>query len=137
MVVDSVQARIGFDVFMNLFRWATVRFKGRRLKKVVSEAYQELLKGDKADLMKVESCLRKLRQEQASSPEIERLHNIHRGIKISGRTGKVVKKMAGKAAPKKMTASKKIERFSRIADAEKKETNVIKRTQPKYNKQKK
>ncbi len=31
----------------------------------------------------------------------------------------------------------RIEQFSRIADAEKKETNVIKRDQPKYNRQKK
>ena len=34
-------------------------------------------------------------------------------------------------------AKVRIEQFSSIKDAEKKETNVIKRSQPKYNKQKK
>jgi hypothetical protein len=116
MPVGAAEIKLGFDIFSKLIGWATGKRKNKEIEKLISQAFQELLKGDSSDLVKVAAAIKKLRKEGDCSVDKERLEKLYKTFRsgehvVQYRAYKTIKKSA---TNKKAFASVCKKRFKKV-----------------------
>jgi len=119
MAVGTGEIKLTYELFSRLILSILGRKENKKLQELMSQAYQELLKGDNADLNKVVSTIRKLRANKDDSPGAVRLESLYNQARIF--TGSV-KAMMSKAEMKAMARRKQAEKQ---ADIKKKIAKII------------
>jgi hypothetical protein len=77
MSLPTSELKLGYELFSKLLNWAAGKRQSKRLEKLKSAAFQELLKGDSADLDLVASALKEIQQAKDTSAKAIRLEHLY------------------------------------------------------------
>ena len=77
MSLPTPELKLGYDLFSKLLNWAAGKRQSKRLEALKSAAFQELLKGDAADLDLVASVLREIHKAADTSARALRLESLY------------------------------------------------------------
>jgi hypothetical protein len=77
MSLPTPELRLGYDLFSKLLNWAAGKRQSKRLEALKSAAFQELLKGEGADLDLVASVLREIHKAADTSTRAIRLEHLY------------------------------------------------------------
>ena len=76
MPLPTPELKLGYELFSKLLNWAAGKRQSKRLETLKSAAFQELLKGDAADLALVASVLKEIHKAADTSPKAIRLQSL-------------------------------------------------------------
>jgi hypothetical protein len=77
MSLPTPELKLGYELFSKLLNWAAGKRQSKRLEALKSAAFQELLKGDAADLDLVASALREIHKAADTSAKAIRLESLY------------------------------------------------------------
>jgi hypothetical protein len=77
MSLPTPELKLGYDLFSKLLNWAAGKRQSKRLEALKSAAFQELLKGDAANLDLVASALKEIHKAADTSPKAIRLESLY------------------------------------------------------------
>jgi hypothetical protein len=77
MSLPTPELKLGYELFSKLLNWAAGKRQSKRLEALKSTAFQELLKGDAADLDLVASVLREIHKAADTSARAIRLEGLY------------------------------------------------------------
>jgi len=77
MSLPTPELKLGYDLFSKLLNWAAGKRQSKRLEALKSAAFQELLKGDAANLDLVASVLKEIHKAADTSAQAIRLENLY------------------------------------------------------------
>jgi hypothetical protein len=77
MSLPTPELKLGYELFSKLLNWAAGKRQSKRLEALKSTAFQELLKGDGADLALVASVLKELHKAADTSAKAIRLESLY------------------------------------------------------------
>jgi len=77
MSLPTPELKLGYELFSKLLNWAAGRRQSKRLEALKSRAFQELLKGDAADLDLVASVLKEIHKAADTSAKAVRLEHLY------------------------------------------------------------
>jgi len=77
MALPTSELRLGYELFSKLLNWAAGRRQSKQLEALKSAAFQELLKGDGADLDLVASVLKEIHKAADTSTKAIRLESLY------------------------------------------------------------
>ncbi len=77
MSLPTPELKLGYDLFSKLLNWAAGKRQSKRLEALKSTAFQELLKGDAADLDLVASVLKEIHKAADTSARALRLESLY------------------------------------------------------------
>lgn len=77
MPLPTSELKLGYELFSKLLTWAAGKRQSKRLEALKSAAFQELLKGDAADLDLVASVLKDIHKASDTSAKALRLANLY------------------------------------------------------------
>ncbi|HJV49455.1 MAG TPA: hypothetical protein VJ549_09290 [Geothrix sp.] len=77
MSLPTPELKLGYDLFSKLLNWAAGKRQSKRLEALKSAAFQELLKGDAANLDLVASALKEIHKAADTSAKAIRLENLY------------------------------------------------------------
>jgi hypothetical protein len=77
MALPTSELKLGYDLFSKLLNWAAGKRQSKRLEALKSAAFQELLKGDGADLDLVASALKEIHKAADTSAKAIRLESLY------------------------------------------------------------
>ena len=77
MSLPTPELKLGYDLFSKLLNWAAGKRQSKRLEALKSAAFQELLKGDAADLALVASVLKEIHKAADTSAKAIRLESLY------------------------------------------------------------
>ena len=69
MALPTPELKLGYELFSKLLNWAAGKRQSKRLEALKSAAFQELLKGDAADLDLVASVLKEIHKAADTSAQ--------------------------------------------------------------------
>ena len=79
MPLPTPELKLGYELFSKLLNWAAGKRQSKRLEALKSAAFQELLKGDGADLDLVASVLKEIHKAADTSAKAIRLESLYEG----------------------------------------------------------
>lgn len=77
MSLPTPELKLGYDLFSKLLNWAAGKRQSKRLEALKSAAFQELLKGDAANLDLVASALKEIHKAADTSAKAIRLESLY------------------------------------------------------------
>ncbi len=77
MSLPTSELKLGYELFSKLLNWAAGKRQSKRLEALKSAAFQELLKGDGADLDLVASALKEIHKAADTSAKAIRLESLY------------------------------------------------------------
>lgn len=77
MPLPTSELKLGYELFSKLLNWAAGKRQSKRLEALKSAAFQELLKGDSADLALVASALKEIQKAADTSAKAIRLESLY------------------------------------------------------------
>jgi len=77
MPIPTSELKLGYELFSKLLSWAAGKRQSKRLEALKSAAFQELLKGDAADLDLVASVLKEIHKAADTSAKAVRLEHLY------------------------------------------------------------
>lgn len=77
MPLPTSELKLGYELFSKLLNWAAGKRQSKRLEALKSIAFQELLKGDAADLELVASVLKDIQKASDTSVKALRLASLY------------------------------------------------------------
>ncbi len=77
MPLPTSELKLGYELFSKLLNWAAGKRQSKRLEALKSAAFQELLKGDAANLDVVASALREIHKAADTSAKAIRLESLY------------------------------------------------------------
>ncbi len=77
MALPTPELKLGYELFSKLLNWAAGKRQSKRLEALKSTAFQELLKGEGADLDLVASVLREIHKAADTSTKAIRLESLY------------------------------------------------------------
>jgi hypothetical protein len=77
MSLPTPELKLGYELFSKLLNWAAGKRQSKRLEALKSAAFQELLKGDAANLDLVASALKEIHKAADTSPKAIRLESLY------------------------------------------------------------
>lgn len=77
MSLPTPELKLGYELFSKLLNWAAGKRQSKRLEELKSRAFQELLKGDGADLDLVASVLKEIHKAADTSTKAVRLEHLY------------------------------------------------------------
>lgn len=77
MSLPTPELKLGYELFSKLLTWAAGKRQSKHLDALKSAAFQELLKGDAADLDLVASVLREIHKAADTSAKAIRLEGLY------------------------------------------------------------
>ena len=77
MPLPTPELKLGYELFSKLLNWAAGKRQSKRLEDLKSKAFQELLKGDGADLDLVASVLKEIHKAADTSAKAIRLEGLY------------------------------------------------------------
>jgi hypothetical protein len=77
MSLPTPELKLGYELFSKLLNWAAGKRQSKRLEALKSAAFQELLKGDAADLALVASVLKEIHKAADTSAKAIRLESLY------------------------------------------------------------
>lgn len=77
MSLPTPELKLGYDLFSKLLNWAAGKRQSKRLEALKSAAFQELLKGDAANLDLVASVLKEIHKAADTSAQAIRLESLY------------------------------------------------------------
>ena len=77
MPLPTPELKLGYELFSKLLTWAAGKRQSKRLEELKSRAFQELLKGDAADLDLVASVLKEIHKAADTSAKAVRLEHLY------------------------------------------------------------
>jgi hypothetical protein len=77
MSLPTPELKLGYELFSKLLNWAAGKRQSKRLEALKSTAFQELLKGDAADLALVASVLKEIHKAADTSAKAIRLESLY------------------------------------------------------------
>jgi hypothetical protein len=77
MALPTPELKLGYELFSKLLNWAAGKRQSKRLEILKSTAFQELLKGDGADLALVASVLKEIHKAADTSAKAIRLESLY------------------------------------------------------------
>lgn len=77
MALPTPELKLGYDLFSKLLNWAAGKRQSKRLEALKSAAFQELLKGEAADLDLVASVLKEIHKAADTSARALRLESLY------------------------------------------------------------
>lgn len=77
MSLPTPELKLGYELFSKLLNWAAGKRQSKRLEALKSAAFQELLKGDAANLDLVASALREIHKAADTSAKAIRLESLY------------------------------------------------------------
>jgi len=77
MALPTSELKLGYELFSKLLNWAAGKRQSKRLEALKSAAFQELLKGDGADLDLVASALKEIHKAADTSAKAIRLESLY------------------------------------------------------------
>jgi hypothetical protein len=77
MPLPTSELKLGYELFSKLLNWAAGKRQSKRLDELKSKAFQELLKGDAADMDLVASALKEIQQARDTSAKAIRLEHLY------------------------------------------------------------
>jgi len=77
MSLPTPELKLGYELFSKLLNWAAGKRQSKRLEELKSKAFQELLKGDAADLDLVASVLKEIHKAADTSAKAIRLETLY------------------------------------------------------------
>lgn len=77
MSLPTPELKLGYELFSKLLNWAAGKRQSKRLEALKSAAFQELLKGDGADLDLVASALKEIHKAADTSAKAIRLESLY------------------------------------------------------------
>ena len=77
MALPTPELKLGYELFSKLLNWAAGKRQSKRLEALKSAAFQELLKGDAADLDLVASVLKEIHKAADTSARAVRLEDLY------------------------------------------------------------
>lgn len=77
MPLPTSELKLGYELFSKLLTWAAGKRSSKRLEALKSAAFQELLKGETADLDLVASVLKEIHKAQDTSAKAIRLEGLY------------------------------------------------------------
>jgi len=77
MSLPTSELKLGYELFSKLLNWAAGKRQSKRLEALKSAAFQELLKGDGADLDLVASALKEIHKAADTSAKAIRLEHLY------------------------------------------------------------
>lgn len=77
MPLPTNELKLGYELFSKLLNWAAGKRSSKRLEELKSKAFQELLKGDVADLDLVASVLKEIHKVADTSAKAIRLEGLY------------------------------------------------------------
>jgi hypothetical protein len=77
MSLPTPELKLGYELFSKLLNWAAGKRQSKRLEALKSAAFQELLKGDAADLDLVASALKEIHKADDTSARAIRLEGLY------------------------------------------------------------
>jgi hypothetical protein len=77
MSLPTPELKLGYELFSKLLNWAAGKRQSKRLEALKSAAFQELLKGDAADLDLVASVLKEIHKAADTSAKAIRLESMY------------------------------------------------------------
>jgi hypothetical protein len=77
MSLPTSELKLGYELFSKLLTWAAGKRQSKRLEALKSAAFQELLKGDGADLALVASVLKEIHRAADTSARAIRLESLY------------------------------------------------------------
>lgn len=77
MPLPTPELKLGYELFSKLLTWAAGKRQSKRLEALKSAAFQELLKGDAADLDLVASVLKEIHKAADTSARAVRLEHLY------------------------------------------------------------
>jgi hypothetical protein len=77
MSLPTPELRLGYELFSKLLTWAAGKRQSKRLEALKSAAFQELLKGEGADLELVASVLKEIHKAADTSAKAIRLESLY------------------------------------------------------------
>jgi hypothetical protein len=77
MPLPTPELKLGYELFSKLLTWAAGKRQSKRLEALKSRAFQELLKGDAADLDLVASVLKEIHKAADTSAKAVRLEHLY------------------------------------------------------------
>ena len=77
MSLPTPELKLGYDLFSKLLNWAAGKRQSKRLEALKSAAFQELLKGEAANLDLVASVLKEIHKAADTSAQAIRLENLY------------------------------------------------------------
>jgi hypothetical protein len=77
MALPTPELKLGYELFSKLLNWAAGKRQSKRLEALKSTAFQELLKGEAADLALVASVLKEIHKAADTSARAIRLESLY------------------------------------------------------------
>lgn len=77
MSLPTPELKLGYELFSKLLNWAAGKRQSKRLEALKSAAFQELLKGEAADLDLVASALKEIHKAADTSAKAIRLESLY------------------------------------------------------------
>jgi len=77
MPLPTSELKLGYELFSKLLTWAAGKRSSKRLEALKSKAFQELLKGEGADLDLVASVLKEIHKAADTSAKAIRLEGLY------------------------------------------------------------
>jgi hypothetical protein len=77
MALPTPELKLGYELFSKLLNWAAGKRQSKRLEALKSTAFQELLKGEAADLELVASVLKEIHKAADTSAKAIRLEGLY------------------------------------------------------------
>lgn len=77
MPLPTPELKLGYELFSKLLNWAAGKRQSKRLEALKSAAFQELLKGEAADLDLVASALKEIHKAADTSAKAIRLETLY------------------------------------------------------------
>lgn len=77
MPLPTSELKLGYELFSKLLNWAAGKRQSKRLEALKSAAFQELLKGDAANLDLVASALKEIHKAAYTSAKAIRLESLY------------------------------------------------------------
>ncbi|MDR3684382.1 MAG: hypothetical protein P4L11_11705 [Geothrix sp.] len=77
MSLPTPELKLGYELFSKLLNWAAGRRQSKQLEALKSAAFQELLKGEAADLDLVASVLKEIHKAADTSTKAIRLESLY------------------------------------------------------------
>jgi hypothetical protein len=77
MPLPTAELKLGYELFSQLLTWAAGKRQSKRLEALKSAAFQELLKGEAADLELVASVLKEIHKAADTSARAIRLEGLY------------------------------------------------------------
>ena len=106
MSLPTPELKLGYELFSKLLTWAAGKRSSKRLEALKSKAFQELLKGDVADLDLVASVLKEIHKAADTSAKAVRLEHLYTRAAEPQAPGRTRKPERRKRPPKTGSGTK-------------------------------